>query len=296
MVTDWNIIRGIYPFASNYFNLKPHRYHYLDEGNGENLLFLHGNPTWSFYYRTLTQGLKDSYRCIAPDHIGCGLSDKPQSYSYTLETHIDNLERFVDALELKNITLIMHDWGGAIGMGFAVRHPEKVKRLVIFNTAAFLCTHIPWRIDICRRSLLGPIAIRVFNAFVRGVLAFGVEHKERLSDQVRAGYLAPYDSFENRVGNLRFVQDIPMTPDIPSYSIVQNIETNLHKFRDRPMMIAWGKRDFCFNDYFLQKWCDYFPDAEVHEVRDAGHLVVEDAHEKIIPWMRKFLENNSLRT
>ena len=294
MVTDRNILRGIYPFASNHFNLKPHRYHYLDEGDGETLLFLHGNPTWSFYYRTLIQGLKDSYRCVAPDHIGCGLSGKPQNYSYTLETHIDNLERFVDALELKNITLIMHDWGGAIGMGFAVRHPEKVKRLVIFNTAAFLCTHIPWRIDICRRSLLGPIAIRVFNAFVRGVLAFGVEHKERLSDQVRAGYLAPYDSFENRVGNLRFVQDIPMTPDIPSYSIVQNIEANLHKFRDRPMMIAWGKKDFCFNDYFLQKWCDYFPDAEVHEVRDAGHLVVEDAYEEIIPWMREFLENNSL--
>ena len=115
MVTDWNILRGIYPFASHYFNLKPHRYHYLDEGDGETLLFLHGNPTWSFYYRTLIQGLKDSYRCVAPDHIGCGLSGKPQNYSYTLETHIDNLERFVDALELKNITLIMHDWGGEIG-------------------------------------------------------------------------------------------------------------------------------------------------------------------------------------
>jgi haloalkane dehalogenase len=187
----------------------------------------------------------------------------------------------------------MHDWGGAIGMGFAARHPEDVKRLVIFNTAAFLSTHIPWRIDICRRSLLGPIAIRMFNVFARGVLAFGIARKERLSDQVRAGYLAPYDSFKNRVGNLRFVQDIPMTPDIPSYPIMQNIETNLHKFRDRPTMIVWGKKDFCFNDHFLRKWCDYFPDAEVHEVRDAGHLVVEDAHEKIIPWMRRFLENNS---
>ena len=294
-MTDWNMLRGIYPYTSHYFNLKPHRYHYLDEGDGEPLLFLHGNPTWSFYYRTLIQGLKDGYRCVAPDHIGCGLSDKPQNYSYTLETHIDNLERLVDAIELKNITLIMHDWGGAIGMGFAVRRPEKVKRLVIFNTAAFLSTHIPWRIDICRGSLLGSIAIRVFNAFARGVLVFGAEHKERLNVQVRAGYLAPYDSFKNRVGNLRFVQDIPMTPDIPSYSIVQNIETNLHKFRDRPVMIVWGKKDFCFNDYFLQKWCDYFPDAEVHEVEDAGHLIVEDAYEKIIPWMRKFLENNSLR-
>ncbi len=294
-MTDWNMLRGIYPYTSHYFNLKPHRYHYLDEGDGEPLLFLHGNPTWSFYYRTLIQGLKDGYRCVAPDHIGCGLSDKPQNYSYTLETHIDNLERLVDAIELKNITLIMHDWGGAIGMGFAVRHPEKVKRLVIFNTAAFLSTHIPWRINICRGSLLGSIAIRMFNAFARGILVFGAEHKERLSGQVRAGYLAPYDSFKNRVGNLRFVQDIPMTPDIPSYSIVQNIETNLHKFRDRPVMIVWGKKDFCFNDYFLQKWCDYFPDAEVHEVEDAGHLIVEDAYEKIIPWMRKFLENNSLR-
>ena len=286
--------REIYPYAAHYLNLKPHRYHYLDEGVGETLLFLHGNPTWSFYYRTLIQGLKNSYRCIAPDPIGCGLSDKPQEYDYTLSTHIDNLEKLVDALGLKNITLVMHDWGGAVGMGFATRRPDTVKRLVLFNTAAFLSPRIPWRIDICRGSVIGPIAIRRFNAFVKGVLIFGVKRRERMTGKVRAGYLAPYDTYKNRIANLRFVQDIPMTPDIPSYSVVQNIENNLHQFRDRPMLIVWGMQDFCFTDEFLKKWREYFPNAEVHEVEEAGHLVVEDACEEIIPWMRNFLMGNPL--
>ena len=129
--------RDLYPFESRFIELGPHRMHYLDEGQGETLLMLHGNPTWSFYYRNLVKGLRSQYRCVVPDHIGCGLSDKPQEYNYTLSQHIDNLAALVDHLNLDHLTLVMHDWGGSIGMGLAVRAPEKIKRL-IFSTPRLL--------------------------------------------------------------------------------------------------------------------------------------------------------------
>ena len=284
----------MYPFTSLYFDLNPYKLHYLDEGEGEVLLFLHGNPTWSFYYRSLIQNFQDRYRCIAPDHIGCGFSDKPQDYSYTLTTHIDNLEKLVGFLGLKNITLMVHDWGGAIGMGLAVRKPELIKRLVLFNTASFLSMDIPLRIGLCRVPLLGTILIRYLNLFVRGVLRFGLKRRKRLTQNVRAGYLAPYDTFENRIANLKFVQDIPMEQAVPSYSVIQYIERNLKQFDGYPILIIWGSEDFCFNVKFLNKWREIFPRAEVREVCNAGHLVVEDASDEIIPWIEGFLRKNNI--
>ena len=284
----------MYPFTSLYFDLNPYKLHYLDEGEGEVLLFLHGNPTWSFYYRSLIQNFQGRYRCVAPDHIGCGFSDKPQDYSYTLTTHIDNLEKLVGFLGLKNITLMVHDWGGAIGMGLAVRKPELIKRLVLFNTASFLSMDIPLRIGLCRMPLLGTILIRYLNLFVRGVLRFGLKRRKRLTQNVRAGYLAPYDTFENRIANLKFVQDIPMEQTVPSYSVMQYIETNLKQFDGYPILIIWGSEDFCFNVKFLNKWREIFPRAEVREVCNAGHLVVEDASDEIIPWIEGFLRKNNI--
>jgi cis-3-alkyl-4-acyloxetan-2-one decarboxylase len=255
---------------------------------------VHGNPTWSFYYRNLVLGLRDKYRCVVPDHIGCGFSEKPFKYNYTLSQHIENLETLVDSLQLKNITLVLHDWGGAIGMGFAVRNPEKIARIVVFNTAAFLSDHIPASINFCRLPVLGSIAILLCNAFMRGAFARACVHRERLTEKVREGYLAPYNTYANRIGILRFIQDIPIHPGIPSYPVVKSIQENLHQFNDRPMLIIWGKQDFCFNDHFLQRWKEYFPEAEVHELQDAGHYVVEDAHERIVPWMQDFIQEHPL--
>ena len=294
VVNNFDSLKDLYPFTSLYFELNPYKLHYLDEGEGEVLLFLHGNPTWSFYYRSLIQNFQGRYRCVAPDHIGCGFSDKPQDYSYTLTTHIDNLEKLVDFLGLKNITLMVHDWGGAIGMGLAVRKPELIKRLVLFNTASFLSMDIPLRIGLCRMPLLGTILIRYLNLFVRGVLRFGLKRRKRLTQNVRAGYLAPYDTFENRIANLKFVQDIPMKQAVPSYSVIQSIERNLKQFDVYPILIIWGSEDFCFNVKFLNKWREIFPRAEVREVCNAGHLVVEDASDEIIPWIEGFLRKNNI--
>ena len=285
---------NLYPFSSHSLQLDRLRYHYLDEGSGENLLMLHGNPTWSFYYRNLILGLKGSYRCVVPDHMGMGKSDKPQDYPYTLSRHIDNLEKLADHLELDDITLVVHDWGGAIGMGFAVRHPERIRRLVIFNTAAFLSSEIPLGLSLCRIPGFGAIAIRGFNVFARGAIRWACVKQERMTEEVRAGYLAPYDNFANRVANLRFVQDIPMSPDSPSYSVIQHIEENLKLFREHPVQIIWGAHDFVFNDHFLKRWQEIFPQAEVHRMEDAGHYVVEDAHERILPLLYEFLQKNPI--
>jgi len=286
------IEEGLYPFASHSLKLDSHQYHYLDEGQGQPLLMLHGNPTWSFYYRNLILAFRDSYRCVVPDHMGMGKSDKPQNYSYTLSQHIDNLEALVDKLGLNDITLVLHDWGGAIGMGYAVRHPQKIKRLVLFNTAAFLSDHIPIRLKLCRVPGVGALAIRGFNAFALAATSMACKNKERMTDHVKKGYLSPYDNYANRIANLRFVQDIPMSPEAPSYSVVKNIEENLSQFASLPIMIAWGAKDFVFNDRFLNRWQEIFPDAEVHRIQDAGHYVLEDAHERIIPWMQEFFRSN----
>jgi pimeloyl-ACP methyl ester carboxylesterase len=294
VVNNLESFKDIYPFDSHFFNLNPYKYHYIDEGEGEVLLFLHGNPTWSFYYRNLIQSFQNKYRCIAPDHIGCGFSDKPQNYNYTLSTHIDNLEQLVDSLGLKDITLVMHDWGGSIGMGLAVRKPKLIKRIVLFNTAAFLSLNIPFRIELCRKPVIGLLAIRCFNMFVRGVLRFGIKHKDVLTEQVRAGYLLPYNTFKNRIGNLRFVQDIPMNSSVQSYSVLENIEKNLKQFSELPILIIWGGKDFCFNSKFLDKWREIFPTAEIHLIDSAGHLVVEDSAKEVIERMRFFLGENKI--
>ncbi len=282
--------RVLYPFTSHYFSTSAgFRMHYLDEGEGEPVLMLHGNPTWSFYYRRLILALRREYRCVAPDHIGCGLSDKPQQYSYRLKRHVENLRELVEALDLQDITLVLHDWGGAIGMAMAQQCAGRIKRIIVLNTAAFPSKRIPFRISICRLPVFGALAIRLFNAFPRAAVRMAVVRRERMIPHAEEGYLLPYDSWRNRVAVLRFVQDIPMKPDHPSYGLLEKTGGNLGMFRELPMLICWGQRDFCFDDSFFKKWEELFPNAEAHRFPNAGHYVLEDAHEEIIPLVKKFL-------
>ncbi len=266
--------------------------HYLDEGprDGVPLLLCHGNPTWSFYYRTLIPALSQDYRVVVPDHVGCGLSDKPQDYPYTLEQHIRNLEALVAHLDLQHTTLVVHDWGGAIGMGYATRHPDAVERFVVFNTSAFYLPAVPWVLKVARSPVLGEGLLRGLNAFAGLAVWLGVGHRERMTREVRSGYLSPYGNWHDRIAIYRFVQDIPVTVDHPTRATVDAIDQGLTAFRDRPMLILWGAKDFVFTvKDFLAGWQARFPNAEVHVFEDASHYVVEDAHERILPLMQKFL-------
>jgi haloalkane dehalogenase len=267
--------------------------HYLDEGNGQTLLLVHGNPTWSFHWRELIVALRGKLRLVAPDHIGCGLSDKPQQYSYRLARHVDNLIEFIEKLNLADITLLAQDWGGAIGLGAAIARPDRFARFVLFNTAAFRSTWMPWRIGVCRTPLLGTLAVRGLNAFVRAALRMAVEKGDRLTPAVRAGIAAPYDTWSNRVAVDRFVKDIPMSPSHPSYETLKRIEEGLPRLADKPFQFIWGMRDWCFTPAFLDRFVYFFPQAEVHRLADAGHWVVEDAHEQIASLVAGFVRGQS---
>lgn len=283
---DW---RDLYPFCSRYFPIGEHTLHYLDEGVGEPLLMVHGNPTWSFYWRNLIVGLRDQWRAVVPDHIGCGLSDKPQRYPYCLRQHIENLVLLIEHLDLSSITLLAHDWGGAIGLGAALRVPDRFARLILFNTGAFPPPSIPKRIRLCRTPGLGPVAVRGFNLFARAALTMATAKPERMTAAVRGGLLAPYDSWANRVAIQRFVEDIPRKSSHPTWLELTQIEGGLHRLANRPVQLIWGMQDWCFTPACLERlWCS-FPQAEIHQLADAGHYVVEDAHERIVPLIRKFL-------
>ncbi len=284
MVIEFDDIKDLYPFSPNYVSIRDYRYHYIDEGEGDPVVMLHGNPTWSFMFRNLVPELSRTHRVIVPDHLGCGLSDKPSDFPYRLETHIDNLERLLLGMELKNITLLMHDWGGAIGMGFAVRHPERMKRFVITNSAAFSMPRIPWRIAVCRTPWLGRKMIVDWNWFCRAAIKMTVS--KPMDKKVAEGYLFPYQNPEDREAIYRFVRDIPMSGEDASYEVLLAIEYGLWMFRDKPVDILWGMKDWCFNLSFLERWRKCFPRADVLKLQDAGHNLFEDAAAEISGFLK----------
>lgn len=280
-----------YPFQSHFHTIGSHRLHYIDEGQGPVILMVHGNPTWSFYYRRLIALLSRENRVIALDHLGCGLSDKPQDYDYCLQNHINNLKSLVYHLELASFSLVVHDWGGAIGMGLAGENPERVEKVMVLNTAAFRSQRIPFRISVCRWPLIGEFLVRALNGFAGPAVFMAVS--KRMSEEVAGGYLAPYDSWKNRVAVAAFVKDIPLSPAHPSYQALVRVEQGLERLQERdiPMMICWGGKDFCFNDYFYDEWCARFPEAETHYFAGSGHYVLEDAFEEIAPLAQQFFHH-----
>lgn len=286
-------LQTLYPFKSDrYYEVgKGIRMHYLDEGSGEPVVMVHGNPTWSFYYRNLILSLRGHCRCIVPDHIGCGLSDKPQLYPYVLQQHIDNLIQLLDHLQIQRFHLIVHDWGGAIGLALAEKWLTRIRTLTVLNSAAYLAPHMPFRIGLCRVPLLGPLLVRGFNAFARA--ATWMAPATSLSQEVKAGYLYPYDNWDHRVAILRFVEDIPMSHNHPSYKTLESIEHYLWTLQHKPTLIAWGMKDFCFTPDFLDVWIEHFPKARILKYPQAGHYVLEDAAEELIPEIRKFIIGNT---
>ncbi|MEN6407954.1 MAG: alpha/beta fold hydrolase [Thermoguttaceae bacterium] len=288
---DWH---SLYPFESRQTLIDGHRLHYVDEGRGPVLLMVHGNPTWSFYWRDLIGPLSKKFRVVAVDHIGCGLSDKPSpaDYSYRLARRIADLNALIEKLDLRDITLVAHDWGGAIGMGAAVAAPERFSRFVLMNTAAFLDDRCPWAIHLCHIPWLGQWLVQGLNLFVRAALRTTTAKPERMTPAVRAGYAAPYDRWAHRAAVYRFVCDIPLNAKHPSYETLLNVERGLAQFRDRPVCFIWGMQDWCFSPRFLERFLEFLPQAETHRLDDAGHYVVEDAHERIAPLIEQFIQNH----
>jgi len=288
-----------YPFSSHWFERNGLKQHYVDEGAGAPVLMLHGNPTWSYYYRHLVLALRGTHRCVVPDHIGMGLSDKPDDsrYEYSLRQRVDDLEALYQhlvqttALPERGLTLVVHDWGGMIGMAWAAMKPDRVARLVILNTGAFPMPQdkkLPFTLKLGRNTKLGALLIRGFNAFAGGATSMAVV--KPLPRAVRDAYVAPYDSFANRIATLRFVQDIPLAPSDRGYDIVARTAAALPSFADRPALICWGLDDFVFDHTFLREFKRALPNAEVHAWEDAGHYVLEDKRDEVVALVTRFLQ------
>jgi len=296
---DLSGFKHLYPFESHYLDLNGLKYHYLDEGKGDPIVMLHGNPTWSFYYRSLVNALSGEYRTIVPDHIGCGLSDKPNDsiYDYRLKNRVDDLEKLLEHSGIdNNITLIVHDWGGMIGMAYALRHPERIARLVISNTAGFFTPNdkgIPLRLWLIRHIV--PFAVpAVLGCNLFAFSALYMASSKKLSKDVKAGLTAPYNSWGNRIATLKFVQDIPVKESDPSYELVDSVQANLHKLSNIPKLFCWGENDFVFTMDFFKEWKRRFPDSEFHTFPEAGHYLLEDVPEKIAPLVKDFLRNHPI--
>lgn len=287
-------LRELYPFEPRFLEHDGVFQHYVDEGprDAAPLLFLHGNPTWSFFWRRSLTALSQSHRVVAPDHVGCGLSDKPPGYPYRLARHAENVVAFVEALKLERITLVLHDWGGPIGMAFARRRPELVARLIVLNTFAFRVDHLPLRLRASRIPGLSRLLILGLNAFARGATFMTVERP--LPPEVKRGYLLPYDTWENRVATLAFVQDIPLRPEHPSYAELHAVEEALPRFRGVPTLILWGERDWVFTPRVREEWQAHFPAAEVVRFEHAGHYLTEDAGDDLVRAIADFLAAHPL--
>ncbi len=286
-----------YPFASNFLDIGSSRIHYVDQGPAENkgldpVLMVHGNPTWSFYWRRLIGSLSAHHRTIAIDHLGCGLSDKPSDYDYCLQNHVDNLCRLVDELDLSNVTLMAHDWGGAIGMGALLARQHRFQKIVLFNTAAFPPPYIPLRIRVCRWPLIGKLGVQGLNLFARAATFMATERQGGLPKHIAAGLLAPYDSWKNRVAIYNFVKDIPVNFRNPTWQLLEQIESGLDGVADWPILMIWGMKDWCFRPECLERLNRHWPNAEVHRIADAGHYVIEDAAEQVEQLVVQFLSRH----
>ncbi|MBN1562871.1 MAG: alpha/beta fold hydrolase [Anaerolineae bacterium] len=289
--------RALYPFAAHYYTLSDgKRMHYLDEGppNGEVLVFLHGYPTWSFTYRALIVYYAAlGYRCIAPDFIGFGLSDKPADKAYhTLRHHIHNTLEYLNVLRLRDITLIMEDWGGPLGLTYTLRRQETVKRLVLMNTWVFQDT-LPNRlhplVNWATRPGFGELIFGRFN------LAFDLVlqrwSNRQLSEAVLMAYKAPFRDLRERAALIQFPRMISTTPDHPSAQLMREIESGLDALKRMPTLLLWGEADPAFPLQTAEHWKTMLPRAKGPIVLpQARHFLVEDAPEAVTRHLDQFLE------
>lgn len=279
------------PYVSKELKTSGQTLRYLDEGSGpKTLLCVHGNPTWSFYYRKIVEQFSPHYRVIAVDHVGCGRSDKPprNEFPYTLASHRDNLVALIDSLNLDQITLIAHDWGGAIGLSAMLERRELLKRIVLLNTGAFPPPYLPKRIAACRIPVLGSLGVRGLNAFARAAITMAMSRNKMTADVAR-GLLAPYDNWQNRVAIDAFVRDIPMSTSHPTYEPLSQLEKQLPSLATLPSLLVWGMKDWCFRPECLHRFQSAWPDAVSVEIPDAGHYVIEDAPEETLQAISRFL-------
>ena len=277
---------GLFQVAHRFMDLDGARVHYVDEGAGSILLLLHGNPSWSFLYRKIIASLKSDFRCVALDYPGYGMSKAPPGYGFTPREHSAILEQFVDRLRLKDVTMMVQDWGGPIGLGFAGRRPELVRRLVIGNTFAWPLEDV-FRIRAFSWIMGGPIGralTSAFNFVPRFFFARGLA--QRVAPEVRAMYLAPWQDRGRRTAATVAPRQL-----IKASTYLREVEANLNKLADRPTLIVWGKADFAFGECERSRFEQIFPQHQTVLFDNASHFLQEDEGERIAEAIRNFCKS-----
>ena len=278
---------AMYPFESRFFDTPDgHRMHYVDEGEGLPIVFVHGNPAWSFEFRHLVAGLRDEFRCIAPDHIGFGLSSRSdRREDHHPIAHAERLAALLDHLDVRDATLFLTDWGGPIGLDFARRHPEPVARLVIANTWCWpVSDDRHFRMfSFMMRSPVGQFLIKRFNVFVTQVMPRAVGDKAVLTPEVMRHYRNAQPRGERAA-----------CAALPGHIIgasgwLDSIWGDRATFADKPALLLWGLRDIAFRRQELEQWQSALTDIEVHEFEDCGHFLAEEAPDRILPLLREFM-------
>jgi haloalkane dehalogenase len=271
----------LFPFASGTTEAGGARVHHVDEGRGPVLLLLHGNPTWSFLWRDVISGLRDRFRCVAVDLPGFGLSAAPPGYGFTPREHAAVVEALVDALDLRDVTLVVQDWGGPVGFAVATRRPERFARLVVLNTWAW-----PMRrpdgvlFSKALGSTVGRRLIQQRNAFVEWVLPAGVR-RGPLAPEVLDAYRGPFPTPASRLPTWVLPREI--TASAP---FLAEVEHGLPALRDRPALILWPDGDPAFRHSDRRRWEGLLPDHRTVVVERAGHYVQEDAPDQLVAAIR----------
>ena len=284
---DW-VSDTMFPFESRFFETPSgHRMHYVDEGDGEPIVFLHGNPSWSFEFRHLIGALRSEYRCVAPDHVGFGLSGRSQdNQDHLPDAHARSFESLMEVLDLRDVTLFMSDWGGPIGLDFARRHPDRVKRIVIANTWCWPVNddmHFR-RFSFMMRSWVGQLMIKGFNCFVNKVVPKAVGDSSILTPEVMDHYRNAQPNWAARAACAAFPGHI-----IGSSEWLGSIWDKRDTFTEKPALLLWGLKDIAFRVKELERWKSALSNYEVREFDDCGHFLAEEAPERVIPDLRDFI-------
>ena len=283
---DW-VSDELFPFESRFFTTSDGlRMHYVDEGSGPAIVFVHGNPSWSFEFRHLIEGLRGHHRCIAMDHIGFGLSSQSsRREDHHPKAHARRFTELLDHLEVSDATLFLTDWGGPIGLEFARRHPARVRQLVLSNTWCWPVSRDPHYIgfSLMMRSPLGQLLIKRFNFFVNRVMPMAMGNKAALTPEVLDHYRKALPTPESRAACAAFPGHI-----VGATEWLRSIWEARDAFTSKSVLIFWGLKDIAFRRKELERWTSELADAEVHEFEDCGHFLAEEAPERMLPALRAF--------
>lgn len=277
---------NLYPFESHFLNLPAGKMHYVDEGEGEVILFVHGTPTWSILYREFIREFSKTHRCIAIDHLGFGLSEKPENFSGTPYDHAENLRLLVNELKLDKVTLVVHDFGGPIGLGWALREPQKVKQVIMFNTWLWSTQSIPeaQKADKMINSWLGRFLYLHLNISPKVLLKKGFADKSSLTKNLHQQYKKPFHNSKSRLGLYRIAQSL-----VGASGWYQQLWQKLDRLENKHWLILWGMEDEFLKPGFLEKWQERLPDAQITKF-NCGHFVQEEKAQEAIKEMKRFLQ------